>query len=209
MKVPFYLLTRVCLEGFDHIPKDGPYLLVFNHLSIFDPAFLLGFWPDPPEVLGALETWNKPREAWAFRAYGGIVVDRRNYSRKSVDKVVEVLKGGGKLLMSPEGRISRVPGMQVAKTGVGFVLDRIDVPLVPVGLTGTTMDLLKNILNLKRPTISMTVGTPFHVRVENKESYTRKAYYQRIADTIMVEISKLLPVSYHGYYRNFKFEMEE
>lgn len=53
-KIIFKVISRVEVQGFENIPDD-PYIMVFNHVSLFEAPLIVAFWPTFPEILGASE----------------------------------------------------------------------------------------------------------------------------------------------------------
>jgi 1-acyl-sn-glycerol-3-phosphate acyltransferase len=196
----FHLLSEVRLNGLENIPANGPYLLVFNHVSIFDPPFLVAFWPQPPEVLGAIDVWSKPGQSLLARLYGGIPIQRGEIDRNAMQQMLAVLKAGLPLMVAPEGGRSHVPGMRPAKPGTVYLIDRTHVPIVPVGVIGTTDDFFKRAIQGRRPVLEMKIGEPFSLpMIEPRDLSPREVRQQRI-DYIMMRIAALLPYEYRGRY---------
>jgi 1-acyl-sn-glycerol-3-phosphate acyltransferase len=76
------------------------------------------------------------------------------------------------------------------------------VPVVPVGIVGTTDDFLERALHFKRPRLEMRIGEPFTLPgVQGKGSERREAL-QANADQIMQAIAALIPPEYRGVYQN-------
>ena len=115
--------SRPEIEGAEKIPAEGPYLITINHISVFDPPFLIPFWPIDPTPLGAIELWTERGKALLTRLYGAIPIDRDRYDRLALEKVVLTLKSGAPVLMAPEGRITRVPGLRRAKLVAVYILE--------------------------------------------------------------------------------------
>lgn len=198
----FHLLGRVKIEGLENIPQNGAYLIAINHVSLFDPPFILAFWPVAPEAMGAVDIWSKPGQATLARFYGGIQVHRGEYDRALMDTTFRVLKSGRPLLIAPEGTRSHEPGMNRAQPGAAFIIHQADVPVVPVGITGTTDDFLKLALKGKRPELGMKVGAPITLPPVEGRGEARRLARQRNADLIMQNIAALLPEEYRGVYSN-------
>src|SRR5512145_1698236 len=74
----FHLLAKIKIEGLENIPRGTAYIATFNHVSTFDPPFLLTFWPENIEVLGASDIWNRAGfgQNLLVRLFGGIPVHR-------------------------------------------------------------------------------------------------------------------------------------
>jgi 1-acyl-sn-glycerol-3-phosphate acyltransferase len=196
----FYLLGRVDISGIENVPKNGAYLIVVNHVSLFDAPLLIAFWPMAPEAAGAADLWNRPGISVLARLYGGIPVHRGRFDRQLMDQVNLVLQSGKPLLIAPEGGRSHALGMRRAKPGVAYIMEKTDVTVIPVGMIGATDDFLAQALRGRRPEIKMIVGTPFHLPPVEGKGEMRRNSRQRNADMIMGHIAELLPHEYRGVY---------
>ena len=108
-----------------------------------------------------------------------IPVYRDRYDRQSINSTLTVLKKGFPLLIAPEGGRSRVPGLRRAQPGVAYLMDKARVPVVPVGVIGSTDGFLKRGLRGERPEIKMNIGKPLDLpRVEGRGSDRREARQQ-------------------------------
>jgi 1-acyl-sn-glycerol-3-phosphate acyltransferase len=196
----FHLLSRVRLRGMENVPKRGPYLVAINHVSLFEPPFVLAFWPVAPEAAGAAEIWEKPGQNILARVYGGIQVHRGEYDRILIEEMLSALRSSRPLVIAPEGGRSHTPGMRRGLPGVAYLADLSQVPIIPVGIVGATDDFLAEALRFKRPTIEMRVGKPFQLPLIEGKGEARRLARQENADLIMLHIAELLPEEYHGVY---------
>jgi len=196
----FHILSRVRITGRENIPRSGAYLIVINHVSLFEAPFMLAFWPVAPEAVGAADIWSRPGQATLARIYGGIQVHRGEYDRSLVSTMLEVLKSGRPLLIAPEGGRSHTPGMRRGLPGAAYVVDQAAVPVIPVGIVGSTDDFLKRALRGERPTIEMRIGQPVRLPTMEEKGQARREARQRNVDRIMLHIAALLPPEYRGVY---------
>jgi 1-acyl-sn-glycerol-3-phosphate acyltransferase len=171
-----------------------------NHISLYDPPFVLAFWPVAPEGVGAVDIWQRKGQSALVRYYGGIPVRRGEYDRQVIEKLIAVLRSGRPLLISPEGGRSHTPGMRRASPGVAYLVEKAGVPVVPVGVVGTTDDYLDRALHGKRPALEMNIGAPFRLSGDQEPGQPRRIVRQRNADIIMLQIAALLPPDYRGVY---------
>lgn len=197
----FRIFTRLKIEGLENVPASGAYLLIFNHVSIYDPPLLLSLWPTAPEALGADYLWDTPGQGLLARLYGAIPIRRGDVDREAMEKAMSALRSGNPLLISPEGTRAHVPGMQQAKAGVVYILERTGVPVVPVGVTGTDDAFIQHALRGRRPQISIRIGNPFDLPQVDKIGLAPREVRQKQADALMQHLVELLPVEYHGFYR--------
>jgi 1-acyl-sn-glycerol-3-phosphate acyltransferase len=190
----------VKITGKENIPSSGAYLIAVNHVSLFEAPLICAFWPCPPEAMGAVDVWDRPGQSTLARLYGGIPVHRGDFDRRLIETVISVLRSGYPLLIAPEGGRSHELGMRRAMPGVAYLIDKAQVPVVPVGVVGSTDDFLQRALRGKRPTIEMRIGKPIELPPVEGKGAERRASRQRNADELMTHIAALLPPEYRGVY---------
>jgi len=198
----FHILSQVKIKGKENVPEKEAYIIAINHVSLFEPPFVLAFWPIAPEAVGAVDIWSRPGQSLLARLYGGIQVHRGEYDRQLIDTMVRALNSGRPLAIAPEGGRSHTLGLRRALPGIAYVVDKSKVPVVPVGILGTTDDFLSSALRGKRPTIEMRIGKPVHLTHIEGHGETRRKSRQNNADQIMLHIANLLPPEYHGFYKD-------
>ena len=194
------MLSKVRIYGLENIPPRGAYLIAINHISIFEPPLILSFWPIAPEAVGAVEIWERRGQSTLARYYGGIPVHRGEYDRQLIDTMISALASGRPLVIAPEGGRSHTPGMRAALPGVAYILHRSKVPVIPVGIVGTTEDFLNRALRGERRTLEMRIGKPLWLPEVTVRGTERRTAFQRNADLIMYQIASLLPPEYRGVY---------
>lgn len=205
----FHILSRVKISGKENIPKKGPYLIAINHVSLFEPPFVLAFWPVAPEAAGAVDIWDRTGQAMLVRLYGGIPVHRGEYDRNLIDTLLGALNSGKPLMIAPEGGRSHSLGMRQALPGAAYLADQSGAPVLPVGIAGTSDEFLKTAIRGKRPAIEMRIGKPMFLPAVQGRGETRRAQRQANADQIMKKIAELLPPEYHGVYNNDTSEQKD
>jgi 1-acyl-sn-glycerol-3-phosphate acyltransferase len=196
----FRLLAPIRVFSKENIPFGKAYIVAFNHVSMFDPPFLGVFWPEQLEAMGAVDIWSRPGQNILARLWGGIPVHRGEYDRAMFDKVISALQSGHPLMIAPEGGRSHSPGLRQAKPGLAFITEQLDVPILPVGIVGTTDDFLHNASRGKRPALEMYIGKPLHLPALEGTGKARHQARQENADLVMRALARLLPPEYQGYY---------
>ena len=200
-RILFLIFSRVKVTGIENIPKNDAYIIVFNHVSLFEAPLMIAFWASEIEAAGAADLWERPGIAILVALYGGIRVHRGEYDRDLIKDVIHVLQSGTPVIIAPEGTRSHQPGMQKAHPGISYIADLANVPIIPVGIVGSTEDFLTNALKLRRPSIEMHIGEPFKLPpLEGKGAQLRQAR-QMNADLVMQKIALLLPSNYQGHYQ--------
>ncbi len=198
--VLFHILGRVEVTGKENVPMGKPYIVAINHVSLFDPPLAGVFWPEQLEAMGAVDVWSRPGQGLLARMWGGIPVHRGEYDRTLFDTVLAVLRSGYPLLIAPEGGRSHAPGLRVAKPGIAYIAEQSGMPVIPVGIVGTTDDYLKKALKGKRPLVQMHIGKPIMLQPSEAKGAERRDARQRNTDLVMRQIAGLLPENYRGVY---------
>lgn len=196
----FKILFRVRVSGEENIPFGESYLLAANHVSLFEPPFILAFWPELPEAVAGHDVWERPIQGLLVKWYGAIPVRRGEYDRHVIDRMLQVLESGRPLMIFPEGGRSHNPGMRRAQPGVAYLVNKARVPILPVAIAGTRDDSLKESLKGKRPLFEIRIGKPFTLPPIDDRGDARREARQRNADQVMLSIAEMLPEEYHGVY---------
>ncbi|WKZ36653.1 MAG: lysophospholipid acyltransferase family protein [Anaerolineales bacterium] len=205
----FHMLGRITIFGGEHVPFGRPYVIAMNHISIFDPPLVISFWPEQPEVIGAADVFEKRGQGPLLSMYGVIPVHRGDYDRALLEKILAILEAGRPLAIAPEGGRSHQPAMRRAKAGIGYIIEHAQVPVLPVGLFGTTDDFWQRAKlhwrglpgkRGERPQLEMRIGKPIHLPPVTQKGAERREARQRNADLVMRHIAGLLPEEYHGVY---------
>jgi 1-acyl-sn-glycerol-3-phosphate acyltransferase len=196
--VLFNLLTRWEVEGKENLPPGGPLLMVFNHLAWWDAP--LGMAAVPFEVTGiALKDLQRiPITGQLLSLANVIWVDRGRYDREALRQALAVLEEGGILAIAPEGRMSVTGALERGKPGSVFIARKADVPILPIGLTGTEK-VLSEWRRFRRPHLRVIIGKVFRLP-ERRQYGSRKEERQADADYILERIAELLPPEYRGVY---------
>ena len=184
------------VEGLEHIPKKGPFIVASNHESYFD---FLCFWavsPHQVQYLAAKKFYDSKFWKPLMVATGQIKVERQAKDKSKIHEQAHyILKNKGVLGIFPEGTRSRTGEMGPAYHGaVRFALEA-EVPIVPVGMVGT-YDILppnKKIPKLKRCKIK--IDKPI-VHSEHYGKEHTKDLLQHLTNNLMLTIADLAGKEY-------------
>jgi 1-acyl-sn-glycerol-3-phosphate acyltransferase len=194
----FRLLAHVEVTGKENLPSGGPLLLVFNHLAWWDAPVAMAILPWRMTAIALKDLRRVPITGQLLALSGVIWVDRGRYDRDMLRSALDLLEQGGVLGIAPEGRMSVTGALERGKKGPVFIARKADVPILPVGLTGTEK-ALSEWRGLRRPTITANIGPAF--RLPERDGDTpRSEQRQADADFIMERLAELLPMEYRGVY---------
>jgi 1-acyl-sn-glycerol-3-phosphate acyltransferase len=200
LRTVFHLLSKVVITGKKNVPLHTSYIVAINHVSLFEAPFVGVFWPEQLEALGASDVWERPGQNLLARGWGGIPVHRGEYDRAAMEGVISALRSGYALLIAPEGGRSHEPGMRTAYAGIAYIAEQTHVPIIPVGIVGTTDDFFSKAIKGKRPTVEMRIGKPLLLPSIEGKGEARRAARQANTDLVMRHIAGLLPEEYRGVY---------
>jgi 1-acyl-sn-glycerol-3-phosphate acyltransferase len=202
VRLLFNIVARVDVKGYEHLPKQGSFVIATNHLGIVDAPiafYALDRWD--MFVLIA-EKWEKvPLFRWLGKYFNFIFIDRYNPDIKNLRKVISLMEKENILVIAPEGTRSRVGSLIEAKPGVSYLATKLNRPIVPVAITGTEdKALFGNLKKLRRAHITVTAGPAFTLPALPREN--RDDALKQYTDEIMSHIAALLPENYRGVYAN-------
>jgi 1-acyl-sn-glycerol-3-phosphate acyltransferase len=125
------------VQGLEHVPRRGPYLVASNHVSYLDPV-VVGVAAPRRLVFMARDTlFRQPLLASWMRGVGVIPLRREEADPAAIRAALAALRRGEPIGLFPEG--GRQPGgvLGTARRGIGLLAIRARVPIIPVYLHGT------------------------------------------------------------------------
>jgi putative phosphoserine phosphatase/1-acylglycerol-3-phosphate O-acyltransferase len=156
----------------EHIPEEGPAIVVGNHRSYFDPIALgvaLAKRGRPVRFLGKKEVFDAPIVGQVARAMGGIRVERGTGSDEPLAEAAAALEAGELVALMPQGTIPRGPAffdpVLKGRWGAARLAALTGAPVIPVGMWGTEKvwprsERLPNLLALGHPPTVTIRGGP-------------------------------------------------
>ena len=134
----FRLYHRLRVEGVENIPQRGGCLVACNHASYLDPPAIGCMVRHRVFRFVARDTlWKGGVGAWFFRVTRCIPISRDTGDLGAMRAVLKAVKAGDLVALFPEGTRSVDGTLTEAKPGIGFLVARAGVPLVPVAILGS------------------------------------------------------------------------
>ncbi len=128
---------RVRIVGAENLPRQGPALLVGNHLSYLDGIFMLYVSPRPVRMIVWEGNFRRPVLRHLTNKWRAILVSAGPKSIvRALREANEGLKNGDLVGMFPEGSISRTGLLQRFRPGMLRVLEGTDAPVIPFYFDG-------------------------------------------------------------------------
>ena len=193
------LLVKITLRGSEYLPREGPILLVSNHLGDADAVIGLAISKVPFDLMGKIELYNIPFFGKLMDWYGTIWVHRGRPDRRALRASLNGLAEGRLVGIAPEGRESISGRLEEGTNGAAYIALKADAPILPVALTGTeNWRVYGNLKKLRRTHITVTVGPSFRLQ----QTGDRRADIEVGTQTIMKTLAEMLPYEYQGAYQN-------
>lgn len=189
-------LTHWKAEGRERVPRQGPFIVVSNHLSNADPGILAaGVLRRRIVYMAKIELFESKIGIF-IRLYGAFPVRRFEADVGALLTAERTLKRGSVIGMFPEGHRSRDGLFHKPHPGTALIALRSGATILPCALIGT--EVLANPLNLwRRPPMSVRVGEPIAVTPVRRPT---EAQITELSERIYTAIRDLLPERYTGPY---------
>lgn len=190
------VFNRARIEGIENVPKDGPVLIVSNHISDLDPALipaavLLRYPFQLPRAVAKSELFQVPILGAILHSYGAIPVDRTGKDIKAMREIVRAMRQG-KVLIFPEGTRSMDGKLLPGKRPVGKLIHLARPIIVPAAVWGTILAILPE---GGIPRIGKDVGVRFGPPLDMEALYAlprTKENSQVIIDHVMAGIARIV-----------------
>lgn len=176
--------------GIDNIDIKGPCIIVSNHVSFMDPPLVgIGF-DEALYFLAKKSLFDHPIAGWIFRNWQAIPVDQDKPDPGSLKSMVRLLRAGKKVIIFPEGNRSEDGNLQRAEPGIGLVIAKAGVPVIPARVFGAFEALPRHKALPQPHPVTVVYGRPWHVDLTSY-NVTGKELYRKLADEAMERIGEL------------------
>lgn len=132
----FRLFSRWKVYGREHLPREGPVLLVSNHVNWMDPVNMACAVDRQVYFMAKAELFKFPLFAAAFRWLGAYPVKRGKPDRGALRRTLELLEQRRVVGMFPEGTRSRTGKLGRAEPGLALLALKSGAPICPAAVTG-------------------------------------------------------------------------
>lgn len=134
------LMYRIRVTGAERIPREGPAVLVCNHVSFVDWLLVSSACARPARFVMYHKFARIPVARHIVRRGKVIPIAPLTESRellvKSFDLIAEALEEGEVVCIFPEGAITRDGKLGSFQRGIEKILKRTPVPVVPMAIQG-------------------------------------------------------------------------
>src|SRR5258706_3297764 len=134
-----HTLYRLDVAGREKVPVKGGALLVPNHVSMADAAFLIASLDRPVRFLMFKGSYEHPLVKPFAKMLGVIPIASDQGPREMIHSLREAshaLQNGELLCIFPEGQMTRIGPLLPFRRGMERIMKGVDVPIIPLNLDG-------------------------------------------------------------------------
>lgn len=193
------LIADIEVNGIEKLPS-GNVIVAANHLGRLDTAVLLCIMDREDIIMPVAEKYrDHPLFGAIGRAANAIWLNRFEADYSALRQILDRMKGGGMLVIAPEGTRSKTEALQAGKMGVAFLAGKSGYPVLPVAITGTEdRRVLENLKRFRRSKITVTASELMEIQLPSGKG--REEVMRVATDEIMCRIAAILPEKYRGVY---------
>lgn len=179
--------TAITVHGRDRLPGE-PAIVVANHPSWLDGLVLSTVLPRSFRFVAGEALQHEGLSGFVLKRLGTEFVERygREHGVADTDRIAGRVRAGQSLVIFPEGRLARAPGLRLFHMGAFVTATQAGVPVVPVATRGTRVILRPEHHFPRRGAIDVTIGQPVRPTGTNWAAAVR---LQRAARDVVLTLS--------------------
>jgi len=165
----------VKVQGRENIHKKQSYVIIANHLSLYDIFVLYGWIGIDFRWIMKKELRNVPGLGIACEKIGHIYVDRSSPTSalETIRQTKLKVREGTSIIVFPEGTRSANGEMGEFKKGAFKIAFDLNLPILPITLTGTDTILPNHSLNLFPGRANIKIHPPVPLENYSWENVTK------------------------------------
>ena len=182
------ILYRVSYEGLEHLPQNGPVILVGNHTSLVDIPAVHAIVKPWIHWVAKKELFDLPLVGFFFDFSGSIPVDREKADLHAAKAIFGALAAGRAIGMFPQGTRVKPEDIltHLPRTGVAHFAIKTGAPLLPFAIDGE--------FRLFRP-VRLVFGPAFSLDADPRRRYDPGELMQFTEQT-MKQVYSLVNIDY-------------
>lgn len=184
------IFTRLRIEGREHVPATGAFVLAPVHRSVIDTPIAACVTSRRMRFMGKDAVWKVRPVGWLASALGAFPVTRGTADREALRRGIAVLEEGEPLVLFPEGERKSGPVVQPLFDGAVYIAVKARVPIVPVGIGGSERVLPKGARFPRPHQVHVIVGSPMPPPVAEGERIPRSVLREHSA-ALHAELQRL------------------
>jgi 1-acyl-sn-glycerol-3-phosphate acyltransferase len=185
------IFWRMTVEGSEHIPATGAFILAPVHRNNVDTPLVCGVGARRLRYMGKDAMWKYRWSAWFFDSLGGIPVHRGEPDRPAMRRSENVLAAGEPLVMFPEGTRQSGPIVEHVFDGVAYLALRTGTTIVPVGIGGSERALPRGSKMIRPVKVALVIGEPIIVTAPEPGQRVPRRAVKELTQHLTDELQRL------------------
>ncbi len=184
------VFTRLTIEGSEHLPTSGAYVLAPVHRSYVDTPITACVTRRRIRFMGKQEVWESRWAGWLASTLGAFPVARGSADREALKRCIATLEGGEPLVLFPEGERKDGPAVQPLFDGAAYVAAKAGVPIIPIGIGGSARVMPRHAKMIHPAKVCVVIGAPISAEVGESGRASRAAIASVTAE-LSVELQRM------------------
>ncbi len=181
VKVIFFVIFRVKVEGLENMPKDGAAIVCANHINLLDPVFVGIVIKRQINYIAKKELFKNKAIGWFLQQMKAIPTERGTADMASYKATIKLLKNDEVLGIFAQGTRIKEIDAQAAKGGVALFALKTGAVVVPAGISGSYGFMRR---------IKIKFGEPISLK-EYENEKIKSELLSTLASQIMDKVSEL------------------
>lgn len=177
------IVYRYRTKGENNIPNE-PCIMVANHQSMLDGVLIASTLKrkigKKTYMFAKDKHWKSQIMGFLARKNNVILMDVNHNLKETIQKLSYVLRNGKNVLIFPEGTRSK-SGLQEFKDMFAILSKELNVPIIPIAITGTERAMFQNI---KIPRYLAPLSVDFMEKIYPKKEESYKDLKDRVKSII-------------------------
>ena len=175
--------------GQENIIEEGPAIMAANHQSYLDPPLIGITCRNELYFLARKTLFEKKVLGSLISRVNAMPVDLARGDVTAVRAIINLLKKGHRTVIFPEGTRSLDGNIQQARPGIGMIIAKTLVPVVPIRIFGSFEAWPKGGKIRPHP-VTVVVGKPMRFVKEDFGGNNRESY-QKISERVLAAIAAI------------------
>lgn len=183
------LYTRMSINGREHIPESGPFILAPIHRSYVDTPIAGCVTSRRMRFMGKDSMWKIGWVGKLFSALGAFPIHRGSVDREAMKRSLAALEAGDGLVLFPEGERKSGPAVQPLLDGAIYLAVKAGVPIIPVGIGGSEAVMPKGAKFVYPKKVHIEIGPP--IMPPGDGGRVPRTEYTKVAEQLSDELQRL------------------
>lgn len=167
---------RVVVRGRENLPASGGFLVVSNHVNMFDPMILFTLFRRHIIAIEKAAHFRWPCYGRMARTWGNLPVSgSTSETRDSLGKAADLMRAGKIVFVFPEGTRARDGRLGAFKKGAFHLALDARVPLLPMVFKGADRIFLEGSWTIRPGTEELVILPPVNLDDYRREDAARLA----------------------------------